>query len=1196
MRRAIVLSCLLLGLAPRARAQPLPLEPPKKDPASLSAVDRKSLEERALALYQKADREYRAQHLAEAEHGFRQAVALFRQLYPAGHSNLATSLNNLACVLQAQGRLSEAEPLFREALATYRGIYRQAQYPAGHFELAIGLKNLALLLQAQGKLSAAEALFREALTMQQTLYPAAKYPAGHRDLASSLNNLALVLHDQGRLSAAEPLFQGALAMFKRLYPEDKCPTGHPDLAQSLINLAGVLRASGRLSAAEPLFRDAVAMCRQLYPQHKFSAGHLRLAQSLNALASVLQDQGRLSAAEPLFRDALAMRQRLYPLDKYPAGHADLATSLNNLAGVLQDQGRLSAAERLFRDALSMRQQLYPEDQYPAGHAHLATSLNNLAGVLRVQGRLSAAEPLYRDTLAMNKRLYPQDKYPAGHAHLANSLNNLAFVLQDQGRLSAAEPLYQGALAMNKRLYPEDKYPAGHPELALSLNNLANILRAGGRLAAAERLLRDALAMRQRLYSQDKYPAGHPRLAITLNSLAAVLQGQGRLADAEALFREGLAMRRRLYPEAKYPAGHPHLGRGMISLAGILHAQGQLAGAEPLLREALGIYRRLAEDYALSRSEGDTLNFLATFGPTLDAYLSVTDRPGVDPAVIYAAAWQAKAAVSRAFERRHLAARAATVSPRARAFWDELSGLRRQRAELLLAPEPQDPETRKARDTQLEAWARRLDKLLAQLHDALPELARTQDLLAKTHADLQKALPARTVFLDFFRYTRVPFDPAKPGKAGDKRTDCYAAFVVMPRALVRVELGPAGPLEKNLTLWRQAIEGGPGEPPADLPRALRQQLWDKLAAHLPPDVRTVYLAPDQRLAFLPFAALPGKEPGTVLLEDYALAVVPHGPFLLDRLTAPSPPPPLPRGGGEGRVRGSGGPAGLLAVGAVAYDQAPAGPTPAEVVAQRGPAAGEGKPLTWKPLPGTKAEMAVIGHLGVAAGVKVHALTGSRASAARLLEELPGCRYAHLATHGFFADPAFRSRIKADEALFLMQGRERVGAGALSPFVLSGIVCAGANLKETPGRGLLTAEALLNADLSSLELAVLSACETGLGEVGGGEGVLGLQRGFHVAGCKNVIASLWKVDDEATAALMQLFYRNLWEKKQAPLEALRQAQLGLYHHPELLAGLARGERAAFEKVELPAKVVKSGGTDPRVSPVRQWAAFTLSGPGH
>jgi CHAT domain-containing protein len=992
MRRAIVLTCLLLGLAPRHRAQPVPLEEPKKKPAALSTVDRKRLEERARALLQEANRQFQAQHLGEAEEAFRQAVALYRKLYPAGHPFLARSLNNIGFILQARGQPAAAEPLYREALAMY-----------------------------------------------WRLYPEARYPAGHPDLATSLNNLA----------------------------------------------------------------------------------------------SALQAQGQPAGAEPLYREALAMNRRLYPEAKYPDGHPDLSQSLNNLALVLQDQGRLSAAEPLFRDALAMNKRLYPEDQYPDGHPGLAISLNNLAFVLQAQGKLLAAEPLFRDALAMNKRLYPEARYPDGCPDLAQSLNGLAFVLWEQGRPAAAEPLCRDALAMNRRLYPKDKYPAGHPDLAYGLGMLAHVMEA-----------------------------------------------QGRLAAAEALHRAALAMRQRLYPEAKYPVGHRELAGSLTNLAGVLQAQGRLRVAEPLYREALGMCRRLAEDYAHSRSEGDTLNFLTTFQPILYAYLSVTDRAGVDPAVIYAAAWQAKAAVSRVFERRHLAARAASVSPKVHKLWDELSGLRRQRAELLLAPEPQDPETRKARDQQLEAWARRLDKLLAQLNQALPELARTQDVLVKTPADLQKALPPHTVFLDFLRYTRVAFDPAKPGKAGEKRTECYAAFMVTPRAVVRVELGPAEPIEKNLTLWRQAIEAGPGEPPADLPRALRQQLWDKLAVHLPADVRTIYLAPDQRLAFLPFVALPGKEPGTVLLEDYALAVVPHGPFLLDRLTAPK------RAGGR---------PGLLAVAAVAYDQAPAGPTPAEMLAKRGPAAGEGKPLTWKPLPGTEAEMAVIGQLATAAGVKVHALTGSRASAARLLEELPGYRYAHLATHGFFGDPAFRSRIKVDKALFLMQGRERIGAGALSPFVLSGIVCAGANLKETPGRGLLTAEALLNADLSSLELAVLSACETGLGEVGGGEGVLGLQRGFHVAGCKNVIASLWKVDDQATAALMQLFYRNMWLKKQPHLEALRQAQLALYHHPELVAGIARGERTAFERVELPAKASRPGSSALQRAAVRQWAAFTLSGPG-
>src|SRR5439155_8048744 len=151
-------------------------------------------------------------------------------------------------------------------------------------------------------------------------------------------------------------------------------------------------------------------------------------------------------------------------------------------------------------------------------------------------------------------------------------------------------------------------------------------------------------------------------------------------------------------------------------------------------------------------------------------------------------------------------------------------------------------------------------------------------------------------------------------------------------------------------------------------------------------------------------------------------------------------------------------------------------------------------------------------------------------------LPAVRWAHLATHGFFADPALRSALRLDEKDH-EQGRrgERVGVGARNPLALSGVVLAGGEL--------LTAEAVAGLNLDALDLVVLSACDTGLGEVAGGEGVLGLQRAFHIAGAKNVVASLWKVDDEATAALLPLLFHHLRPAKRLPIEAPRPAPLTL-----------------------------------------------------
>ena len=123
-------------------------------------------------------------------------------------------------------------------------------------------------------------------------------------------------------------------------------------------------------------------------------------------------------------------------------------------------------------------------------------------------------------------------------------------------------------------------------------------------------------------------------------------------------------------------------------------------------------------------------------------------------------------------------------------------------------------------------------------------------------------------------------------------------------------------------------------------------------------------------------------------------------------------------------------------------------------------------------------------------------------------------------------------------------------------------------------------------------MLSACETGLGDVAGGEGVFGLQRAFHMAGTRNVVASLWKVDDQTTAALMTLFYRGLWQRQQSPIDCLRQAQLAIHFASDKIPEWSQG-RGPNPKTVLDAKAVKR--TANKKSVIKSWAAFVLSGPG-
>jgi CHAT domain-containing protein len=254
----------------------------------------------------------------------------------------------------------------------------------------------------------------------------------------------------------------------------------------------------------------------------------------------------------------------------------------------------------------------------------------------------------------------------------------------------------------------------------------------------------------------------------------------------------------------------------------------------------------------------------------------------------------------------------------------------------------------------------------------------------------------------------------------------------------------------------------------------------------------------------------------------------------------------------------------------------------------------------PLPGTKRELEQIRELWPQTE-PITPLSGNEANEFRLRQTLPGARWIHLATHGFFADAAYRSWLQHDtqgERLFggMHSGREQATVTGRNPLILSGVVLAGANQPAATDKlglptgqdGIMTAEEIVSLDLRNAELVVLSACETGLGAVAGGEGVMGLQRAFHLAGARTTIASLWKVDDNATQALMVEFYRNLWEKKLGKLESLRQAQLTMLRGYDPRRNALRGAVTG-----IPQKSVKPQATETgRLSPY-YWAAFSLSG---
>jgi CHAT domain-containing protein len=402
---------------------------------------------------------------------------------------------------------------------------------------------------------------------------------------------------------------------------------------------------------------------------------------------------------------------------------------------------------------------------------------------------------------------------------------------------------------------------------------------------------------------------------------------------------------------------------------------------------------------------------------------------------------------------------------------------------------------------------------------------------------------------------------KETRASDRwvKTRCYDAFVLRPTkdgsgwSVAWVSLGDADTLDRLLDDWTPGLRPG-GRADGKVAAQVRDRLWSPLEASLAGCDRVI-LIPDGRLGQIPWGALPGRKADSYLIEDFAIGQAPYGQYVAHVLTTPTP---------EGNN--------FLVAGGIDY----------------------GPPGKWSPLKGTDTEARQLEQLR--RGPNTVRLSGTDATKARLRELLPTQRYAHLATHGDFLRPApgrDGGRLLAAES---DSGGPVFDVSARNPLLLSMLVLAGANRPaRTDERGLpvgsdsfLTAEEVMGMNLTRTELVVLSACETGVGRVRGDEGTFSLQRAFHVAGSRAVVASLWKVPDKATQALMTRFHENLWKgrdgKPTGKLDALREAQVWLMKEarvkPELLRSGLRPEDDIGWKPGDPV-------------PPYYWAAFVLSG---
>ncbi|MGB7314464.1 MAG: CHAT domain-containing protein, partial [Nodosilinea sp.] len=314
-----------------------------------------------------------------------------------------------------------------------------------------------------------------------------------------------------------------------------------------------------------------------------------------------------------------------------------------------------------------------------------------------------------------------------------------------------------------------------------------------------------------------------------------------------------------------------------------------------------------------------------------------------------------------------------------------------------------------------------------------------------------------------------------------------------------------------------------------------------------------LSPDSQLNLIPFAALLDEQ-DRYLAQTYTLTHLTTGRDLL-RLQNPAPsqqPPILFANPNYDTADPSG--TQLIAASSPSTSPRPQGEGPGVRAAQRSSDIAD---LRFGPLPGTQQEVDAITPL-----LPDNAILLTEANATEnALKQVQAPSILHIATHGFFLEdvefvpPPGATRGDRATIEIISTGQAPPPTRPTStenPLLRSGLALAGFNPRTSAGEdGVLTALEATGLNLRGTRLVVLSACETGVGQVANGEGVYGLRRAFVMAGAESQLMSLWKVDDFGTAELMQRYYQRL-QNGEGRSEALRQVQLEFleapaYQHP-------------------------------------------------
>ena len=959
-----------------------------------------------------------------------------------------------------------------------------ASYGAYHPETIDCLTYQAGSEMAMGQLAEAEATYGNVIARM-----AAVLPGIDGQVFNVMADMAELYRQQGRYQESQDLLSGII--------QTSLEAGNLEAAyKAKAYLGRTMKEQGALDKALHLTEEVLSFGLQRWTDNPVS-----IYNTLLELGAILQAQGKLAEAQATYEEAFEGLTR-----DYGELHPSTLVAGVNLSQIYEKNGLYDQAEPLLSLSLGRL-----EANFGPAHPDTLRARNNMALLHESQGNFREAEPLYLQSLELL-----EVNYGTGYTDTVAVKNNLAYLYMLMENYEQA-----GMLLTDVQQQWRSLFGAEHQNTLKATNNLGRVMQKLNRLPEAEQQIKEALRVRQQVLGAE-----HLDSIRSMIDLGGVYIDQQRISDAEGLLVDALSL-----AEKVLGTQHPYTFDALNMLASAHEAADNLEGALSLRESGMDRRSKFLDRMLWTTGENAREGYIRLHRPELNDYLALLarmDSPDGGKKLINVSLQRKGLLLKVTSEIQQIA----TLSrdPTLTVLADQLKAVRKRLAALTLSGPT--AETKGRHPEALYLLEQEVNQLQGELGRAS---ARFRTSIAQVNADtLETVLAEDHALVDFLNYE------------SDGERHMLAAVVVNEGGEFRYELlryADQEAIDGAITEYREMIQDDQAyaDELQEVGMDTYDQLWGPVQDALN-GVESVYLIPDGMLNILPFSALvsPDEE---YLIQTHDLQILSSGRDLLPT--------------GFNLVDGE-----YVVLAGPDYDSQDV-VSEAEMQVAMGKrssamqvgirAAGTGlRGLSFAPLPGAEREGRIIADQVGRQNVARQQFFGTEAQEQVLSEMTEAPEILHMATHGFFlkADDSLRKRL-----LKLQRGSEQqIPPPGDNPLLRAGLAFAGINTNaqflgdiDTANDGVLTALEVLSLNLSGTRLVVLSACETGLGEIHEGEGVYGLRRSFQEAGVAEVISSLWEVSDAGTQALMTGFYDRLLEGQPAR-EALRDAKLALLDTPE------------------------------------------------